>query len=435
MNTLFARTVLLSVAMLLAVHIGYRLIESVSLTADESPFSATQPGAAPAAFTTFTTLTAYASRDDAAPDIDDTNGIGPAVSIRPHLVDLGTPVAPSLRTAVWLPAASLSMPMNALALAGSESSDMWDATSFPFDYDTRFAPLILSLPAALIALCAYWFCQMRRHLRELAQMARDADAHGSTHRSALRMPDRGTCDVRLLARALNDVMGRHSQALDEQSTALAAFSRQIDARVARLRTRALNVAQWHKRVGFIEDIDLFSNVARQFVDVVGRSETQAAPVCVDAWLHDRFVHGAALDDAKIVLRLSAGADFTLPRNALERLVGNLVGNALAHGAPPVEICTLRGVRTWVLSVRDHGNGISEHDLDAAMQPFMRLASNEPRGENPGELEQHWGLGLSIVSRLAQHCGAKLKLGNHPDGGLWVRVIVPMHKSASPVRIS
>jgi two-component system osmolarity sensor histidine kinase EnvZ len=420
-NTLFARTVLLSVAMLLAVHIGYRLIESVSLTADEFPPSALPSRAA---------FAANATRDDATPDADDdTKGIGPALSIRPHLVDFGTPVAPSLRTAVWLPAASLSVPMNALVFAERTSPDSWDDTSVPFADDTRLAPLILSLPAALIALCAYWFCQMRRHLRELEQMARNADSGGT----ALRVSDRGPGDVRRVARALNDLMGRHSQALDEQSTALAAFSRQIDARVARLRARALNVAQWHKRVGFIEDIDLFSNVARQFVDVVGRSETHAAPVCVDAWLHDRFVHGAALDDAKIVLRLNAGADFTLPRNALERLVGNLVGNALAHGAPPVEICTTRGVRTWMLSVRDHGNGISERDLDAAMQPFMRLASDETRSESRREAGEHWGehwgLGLSIVSRLTQHCGAKLKLGNHPDGGLWVRVIVPMQKTA------
>jgi C4-dicarboxylate-specific signal transduction histidine kinase len=42
--------------------------------------------------------------------------------------------------------------------------------------------------------------------------------------------------------------------------------------------------------------------------------------------------------------------------------------------------------------------------------------------------EHWGLGLAIVSRLAQHCGAKLKLGNHPEGGLWARVIVAMPKA-------
>jgi two-component system, OmpR family, osmolarity sensor histidine kinase EnvZ len=418
-NTLFARTVLLSVAMLLAVHIGYRLIESISLIADDhasSPVRAASLRASPGA-----------SWVDSPGDADDAAGIGPAVSIRPHIVDLGSPVAPSLRAAVWMPAAPMSLSIDALAPGDTDSADTSSDAPLTSATDTRLAPLILSLPAMLIALCAYGFCQTRRRLCELAQLTREADA--CIHTS--RVGTRGACDLSRLARTLSELKCRHHRALDEQSTALAAFSRQIDARVARLRARALNVAQWHKRVAFIEDIDLFSNVARQFVDVAGRSDTTDARVCVDAWLYDRFHHSAALEHAQIVLRLNAGADFTLPRNALERLVGNLVGNALAHGAPPVEICTTRGARTWMLSVRDHGPGISESDLAAGTQPFVRLLSSAHPTEHPRQLpdtarEEHWGLGLSIVSRLARHCGAKLKLGDHPEGGLWARVIVSRH---------
>ena len=146
MNTLFARTVLLSVAMLLTVHVGYRLIESVSLAADGFPSSAPQAGAS------------YAAREDTFLDTGDAAGIGPALSIRPRIVDLGAPVAPSLRAAVWN-AAPMSVPlsasMNAFALADTASPDSWDDTPFSYAYDPRFAPLILSLPAALIALCAY----------------------------------------------------------------------------------------------------------------------------------------------------------------------------------------------------------------------------------------------------------------------------------------
>ena len=47
-----------------------------------------------------------------------------------------------------------------------------------------------------------------------------------------------------------------------------------------MRARALNIVQWHKRVGFIEDIELFANVARQFVDVAGCNDTQAAHIAV-----------------------------------------------------------------------------------------------------------------------------------------------------------
>jgi two-component system osmolarity sensor histidine kinase EnvZ len=53
----------------------------------------------------------------------------------------------------------------------------------------------------------------------------------------------------------------------------------------------------------------------------------------------------------------------------------------------------------------------------ATTPFVRLSANQGS-------HQHWGLGLSVVARLARSCGANLKLGNHPDGGLWVRLVLP-----------
>jgi len=381
-NTLFARTVFLPVVILLAVHIGYRLIAAVSLT-DES-----------------TGVGSLISNDAPLDRIgDDATTLGPIVSIRPHFVALGAPVMPSLRTAVWLPAAPVSTDAFLLTDAAPPASRF-----------LHFAPLLFSLPAALLLLCAYGFRQTRRSLRELVGACRASSPFTSSQ---------SLCDVQKLARTLNDLLCRHHQALDDYSSALAAFSRQLDARVARLRSRALNVAQWHKRVAFIEDIELFSNVARQFVDVAGRNSASDTQVSVDAWLRDRFFHGASMDDAKIVLRLHAGIDFRLPHNSLERLVGNLVGNALAHGAAPIEICTTHGARSWILSVRDHGNGIDEAGLIAApARPPIAFDQHD----------SHWGLGLSIVGRLAHDCGAKLKLGNHPEGGFWARVIVPDQQS-------
>lgn len=414
MNTLFARTVLLSVVILLAVHVGYRLIAAISLT-DEGPHMS-----AP-----------IAAVDDTSPaDIDnDATTLRLAVSIRPHIAALGAPVMPSLRAAVWLPEPERTVSTDALMLDDTAQPDMWNAT--PDSELFRFAPLAFSLPAALLVLCAYGFRQTRRSLRDLARLTRHAGACTALPSA----PSKSLCDVQRLARTLSDLLCRHHQALDDQSSALAAFSRQLDARVARLRSRALNVAQWHKRVAFIEDIELFSNVARQFVDVAGRSGASDTQVGVDAWLRDRFYHGASMDDAKIVLRLGAGRDFTLPHNSLERLVGNLVGNALAHGAAPIEICTTRGVRGWMLSVRDHGDGIDEASLAAASTPPVTRLPVHGSSMTLDEHDSHWGLGLSIVSRLARDCGAKLKLGNHPEGGFWARVIVPASNSASPATVS
>ena len=57
-----------------------------------------------------------------------------------------------------------------------------------------------------------------------------------------------------------------------------------------------------------------------------------------------------------------------PRTLLDRLVTNLVDNALEHGMPPVEIDATRNDRHWIISVRDHGPGIPDDRIAAAMKP-------------------------------------------------------------------
>ncbi|MCP3709543.1 ATP-binding protein [Paraburkholderia sp. CNPSo 3274] len=81
-------------------------------------------------------------------------------------------------------------------------------------------------------------------------------------------------------------------------------------------------------------------------------------------------------------------------------------------------------RTWTLSVRDHGEGVAASLPEGGALASPLLASRAASLR----LDSHWGMGLSIVRRLARLCNAKLKIGNHPEGGLWVRVIVPMDKA-------
>jgi two-component system osmolarity sensor histidine kinase EnvZ len=124
-----------------------------------------------------------------------------------------------------------------------------------------------------------------------------------------------------------------------------------------------------------------------------------------------------MDGALFACDLKAGPQFVMSRPLLERLMSNLVDNALEHGEPPIEIRTSRNHDGWLLSVRDHGTGIKASEMASATKPFVRLSATQ-------KSTQHWGLGLSVVARLARSCGASLKLGNHPDGGLWVRIILP-----------
>ncbi|MFD9209446.1 ATP-binding protein [Streptomyces sioyaensis] len=89
---------------------------------------------------------------------------------------------------------------------------------------------------------------------------------------------------------------------------------------------------------------------------------------------------------------------------LERVLGNLVGNAHKHGRPPVTV-TVDGP---VITVRDHGDGYPEELLTHGPQRF--------RSRPGGGRQTGHGLGLTIAMGQARVLGTTLRFANAPDGG-------------------
>jgi signal transduction histidine kinase len=108
-----------------------------------------------------------------------------------------------------------------------------------------------------------------------------------------------------------------------------------------------------------------------------------------------------------------------PRLA-ERLVANLVDNAVRHNVPGGQV----EVRTWsadgasYVCVSNTGQPVPATELHRLIHPFQRLAPG--RGGGTGS-----GLGLSIVHSIANAHGAGCVLTSRPGGGLTVEVRFPM----------
>jgi two-component system osmolarity sensor histidine kinase EnvZ len=95
--------------------------------------------------------------------------------------------------------------------------------------------------------------------------------------------------------------------------------------------------------------------------------------------------------------------------AIQRLVGNLIDNALKYGAPPLEVAAKLEARHVLICVSGHGPGIPEAELEHALQPFNRL--------DAARATQGSGLGLAIADRIARLHGGRIQLRNRPGGGL------------------
>ena len=78
---------------------------------------------------------------------------------------------------------------------------------------------------------------------------------------------------------------------------------------------------------------------------------------------------------------------------LQRMLRNLIENALKHGAPPVEVKLDSTQKFAIITVSDNGNGISEADIDKVFEPFYRgLGQQNKNG---------YGLGLPLVKQIAE----------------------------------
>jgi signal transduction histidine kinase len=124
----------------------------------------------------------------------------------------------------------------------------------------------------------------------------------------------------------------------------------------------------------------------------------------------RQIHiDTALQDAQVI------GDRVL----LERLVSNLIDNAVKHNVTGgwVMASTRTDAGTAELIVANSGEHIPADQVTGLFEPFRRLAGRT--GTRPGT-----GLGLSIVASVATtHCG-HADARARPDGGLDVQITLP-----------
>ena len=112
---------------------------------------------------------------------------------------------------------------------------------------------------------------------------------------------------------------------------------------------------------------------------------------------------------------SAKAELKISVPLLDRVVKNLIENAIKYSDGEVSVHLDEEQDHWLVRVEDSGEGIPEGQLEAMMQPFTRLQSESVEG---------FGLGLSIAVRAIQTVGGNMALMNRESGGLCAAVRLP-----------
>lgn len=104
--------------------------------------------------------------------------------------------------------------------------------------------------------------------------------------------------------------------------------------------------------------------------------------------------------------------------SMARALGNLMDNGILYGHKLVVNLFEEQQSAWLI-LRDFGPGVAEEDIEKVFQPNVRLdyaAQVNAKGT---------GLGLSISRQVIRAHGGEIELRNHPQGGLEVRVQLPL----------
>lgn len=112
---------------------------------------------------------------------------------------------------------------------------------------------------------------------------------------------------------------------------------------------------------------------------------------------------------------------------IERVLDNLLNNALRYSEQQIVVSlTLTGNRASLI-VDDDGCGIAEHERQRVFEPFVRLDPSRDRATGG------CGLGLAIVSSIAQAMAGDVTCEASPAGGARFRFSWPLwHNIALPI---
>jgi len=133
-------------------------------------------------------------------------------------------------------------------------------------------------------------------------------------------------------------------------------------------------------------------------------------------LEEIVTAAAAHDVAAVVVRADDRLEVTADPIVLERIVTNLVTNALRYGSPPVTVEASRSDRHLRISVEDRGAGVPDEFVPNLFERFSR-------NESARRAASGTGLGLAIARSYAHaHNGELLYQSADPHGARFELVL-------------
>lgn len=158
----------------------------------------------------------------------------------------------------------------------------------------------------------------------------------------------------------------------------------------------------------------------------GQIELKAEWVRPDEWIQEvrRRLRDQLRNHELVIHTPGTRAEVSMDAMMTGQVLQNLLDNAAKYNHPGtrIEVTWNTDKSGFVLSVRDHGVGIPEEQLDKVFDKYARIKRQDRQVAGTG-------LGLAIAKAVMQAQGGTITAANHPEGGAIFTIFLPKTRNA------
>jgi signal transduction histidine kinase len=286
--------------------------------------------------------------------------------------------------------------------------------------------LRLGIPLVVLAVALVAWFLAGRALRPVEAMRLEVENISATTLQRRVREPRSHDEVARLARTMNSMLGRLQTSRDHERQFLSDASHELRSPLASMRAQ-LETGAWPSGAdGVKAEAARLSHIVDDLMDLAKADE--APPPTSETDLDDVVLEevSAISPTSTIAIDTSnvAAARLIGDRQALARVVRNLVDNAVRHAASRVDVSLTNVDGAVTLTIDDDGDGVTEEDREQIFERFTRTDSS--RSRDTGGV----GLGLAVVRATARRHGGDVRCETSPAGG--ARFVVTLPGEAEPV---
>ena len=267
-----------------------------------------------------------------------------------------------------------------------------------------------------------------RILRPLTDLTETAMSITDTDLSR-RIEVEGDDEIGVLGRTFNSMLDRLDQGFASQRRFIDDAGHELRTPITVIRgnleVMGDNPKDREETMALVTDeLDRMSRIVDDLLDLAKAEQpdfVQPAPMDLGEFITDLVTKAKALDDRLWLVENSDHVVVEADRHRLNQAMMNLIRNAVEHtpADTPVRIGSSldrEHVRLWV---GDEGEPIPEEDRARIFERFARIELGRRRTEGAG-------LGLAIVSAIAEAHGGEVKLESEETIGNLFTIIIPSH---------